>query len=186
VDMRSIADPTLWLVELYTHSGSSQYGGERITQLEHALQCAWAAEQEGRPDALIVSALLHDVGHLLHKHGNDAANRGVDDHHETIGGNVLANWFPDHVTEPIRLHVSAKRYLCAVDNGYASGLSAASVRSLELQGGAFSASEARLFVNGRFATDAITLRRWDEAAKVQGAETPDLAHFLPLIRSHLK
>jgi len=186
MDVRSVTDPSAWLWELYTQAGSAQYGGERITQLEHALQCAWMAEQEGRPASLIVAALLHDAGHLLHTSGNDAAIRGVDDRHETIGANVLAHWFPDEVTEPIRMHVRAKRYLCAVDKTYAGTLSAASVRSLALQGGPFSDSDADTFLHLPFAAEAIALRRCDEAAKVPGTETPDLEHYAPLIRARLK
>jgi [1-hydroxy-2-(trimethylamino)ethyl]phosphonate dioxygenase len=185
MDLQTVHDPVGWLQDLYGQHGASQYGGERLSQMEHALQCAWLAEQEGRADPLIAAALLHDVGHLVHKFGKDPAARGIDDRHESIGAQVLARWFGAALIEPIRLHVSAKRYLCAIEPAYAVQLSFASQRSLELQGGVYSAADAAAFQALPFAEDAIALRRWDEAAKVQGAETPDFAHFVPMIRAGL-
>lgn len=183
MDLRSVSDPASWLAGLYAQSGTAQYGGERVSQLEHALQCAFLAEVEGQPLALVCAALLHDVGHLLHQFGPAPAERGIDDRHEAIGAGVLATWFPAAVSEPVRLHVNAKRYLCTVDSGYFGRLSAASVRSLGLQGGIFDAAEAAAFLARPHAPAAVCLRKWDEAAKVPGLETPDLAHFLPLLRS---
>jgi phosphonate degradation associated HDIG domain protein len=162
--------------------GSNAYGGERINQLEHALQTALLAEQADADAPLIVASLLHDYGHLIHGHGAGAARRGIDDRHEVIGAGKLSAFFGDAVTMAIRLHVEAKRFLCATDREYMKTLSPGSTRSLELQGGAFAAAESDTFIKRAFAADAVKLRRWDEAAKQYGLQTPTLEHF----RQHLE
>ena len=129
------------ILELFTRRGESAYHGEAVSQAEHALQAADLAEQEGAPDRLIVAALLHDVGHLLDGQDEDLAERGVDGRHEEAGGAWLARHFGPEVTAPIRLHVAAKRYLCAVDPSYLEGLSSASRLSLDVQGGPMKAEE---------------------------------------------
>src|SRR5690349_900725 len=111
------------LLNLMATQGGRQYGGEAVSQREHALQAAHLAEQEGAPAPLIVAALLHDIGHMLHREGDDAAARGIDDHHEALGGKQLRRVFGPGVSEPVRLHVDAKRYLCASDAGYFATLS---------------------------------------------------------------
>ncbi len=162
---------------LFRDRGDSQYGGECVTQAEHALQCAALAESEGAGAGLIVAALLHDVGHLLHHLPDDAPESGIDDRHETVGVNWLRGIFPPEVTEPVRMHVAAKRYLCAVDPGYFSQLSPPSVISLKLQGGPMTAEEVQQFEANPFARNAVRLRRWDDTAKVQGLATPPFSHF---------
>src|SRR5471032_1066457 len=112
--------------------GSAAYGTDGVSQLEHALQCASLAEAAGASTALVIAALLHDVGHLVHSLGGDVARRGIDDRHEARGRDWLGKWFAEDVTGPVRLHVDAKRYLCAVDPGYSVILSPGSVRSLAL------------------------------------------------------
>lgn len=159
-------------------AGREMYGGEAVTQLAHALQCAMLAEREGAAPALTVAALLHDLGHIVDKRFQLGQETPVDRHHEDIGSAYLARWFPPAVTEPIRLHVPAKRYLCRVEPGYFDGLSPASVRSLDLQGGTFTSDEAKAFVAQPYATDAARLRRWDDLAKDPDAGTPPLDHFL--------
>ena len=171
--------------KLFERGGGREYGGERVTQLAHALQCAAAADAAGAPAPLIVAALLHDVGHLIHGLGARPAERGIDDRHEERGAEWLARRFGLEVTEPVRLHVDAKRYLCATEAGYFQGLSAASVRSLALQGGPFEADAAAAFIDAPYAREAVRLRRWDESAKVAGAATPDLAHFAHAIEACL-
>jgi predicted HD phosphohydrolase len=123
------------------------------------------------------AALLHDIGHLLHNHGQGCATRGIDDRHEELGVRFLARAFGTEVTEPVRLHVAAKRYLCAAEPAYLGRLSAASVRSLELQGGPMSADEVGEFERNPYSTAALVVRRYDDAAKVVGLATPPLAHF---------
>jgi [1-hydroxy-2-(trimethylamino)ethyl]phosphonate dioxygenase len=172
--------------ELFEGAGGRQYGGERVTQLAHALQCAAAAEAAGAPAPLVVAALLHDVGHLVHDLGPRPAGRGIDDRHEERGAEWLARWFGPDVTELVRLHVDAKRYLCAAEPGYFRGLSPASVCSLALQGGSFDDGGAAAFIVAPHAANAVRLRRWDEAAKVAGLTTPDLAHFEDALRACLR
>jgi phosphonate degradation associated HDIG domain protein len=165
------------IIELFARRGGDAYFGEPVSQLEHALQTAFQAEQEGASDTLIAAALLHDVGHLLHKAPEDIADRGVDCRHEQVGSKWLARYFPAAVTEPIRLHVAAKRHLCAIDDAYQRGLSAASIRSLALQGGPMSDDEVREFEASPYAREGARLRRWDDLAKVVGSKAPGLAQY---------
>src|SRR5262245_37267648 len=158
--------------------GDSMYFGETVTQKEHALQCAWLAGRERAEDALIVAALLHDVGHLLSGETEDAADRGVDALHEDAGQRWLSQFFGAEVTEPVRLHVDAKRYLCATDRSYYASLSVASRQSLRLQGGPFHLSQLSAFAEQPFAMNAVRLRRWDDRAKTPGLPVPELDHYL--------
>ncbi len=165
------------VLRLFREHGDSEYGGEAVTQLEHALQAAVRAEKSGADSSLIAAALLHDVGHLLHNLPDDAPDQGVDDRHEELGGRWLESRFGPAVTEPVRLHVAAKRYLCAVEPGYFSELSRPSVISLELQGGPMSEEEAEAFEANPHYREAVSLRRWDDEAKVVGEQTPPLEAF---------
>lgn len=174
------------IFERFDRHGGRDYGIERVRQIEHALQCATLAEAEGAAPALITAALLHDVGHLIHDLGDSPASRGIDDRHELLGREWLSRWFGEAVTEPVRLHVNAKRYLTATEPGYFAGLSFASVRSLELQGGPFSAELAAGFIALPYAVGAVRLRRWDDGAKTPGKPTPDLAHFRPYLEASLQ
>jgi phosphonate degradation associated HDIG domain protein len=173
------------IFERFDRHGGNDYGGERVRQLEHALQCAALAETEGAGPALITAALLHDIGHLIHDLGIAPAARGIDDRHEVLGQQWLEQWFGPAVTEAVRLHVPAKQYLTGTDPGYFATLSAGSVRSLALQGGPFSAEAAAEFIAQPHAEEAVRLRRWDEAAKVAGKATPDLGHFRRYIEASL-
>jgi phosphonate degradation associated HDIG domain protein len=171
------------ILEILKTKGNTQYGREAVSQLEHALQCATLAEMGDRSPELITACLLHDLGHLLHNLGEDVADRGLDDRHEYRAIPLLQTLFQPAVTEPIRLHVDAKRYLCAVEPTYWDTLSPASKRSLELQGGIFSAEAAALFIAQPYAEDAVQLRLWDDCAKVADLPTPDLEHFTPILVS---
>ena len=170
------------ILQLLADRGDSQYGGECVTQMEHALQAATLAEQEDASAALITAALLHDIGHLIHELPADAPDNGIDDHHETSGYRFVSRLFPPEVSEPIRMHVPAKRYLCAVDAEYQQQLSAPSITSLQLQGGPMSAEEADEFRRNPFVHDAVRLRRWDDRAKISSLPTPPLAHFVGYLR----
>ncbi|MCY4592742.1 MAG: HD domain-containing protein [Alphaproteobacteria bacterium] len=166
--------------------GAGQYDDEPVSQLQHALQCAHRAEASGAPARLVVAALLHDIGHLIHGLGDDPAGKGIDDRHERLGERFLSRWFDETVTAPVGLHVDAKRCLCAIDPAYFGTLSAASVRSLELQGGPFGKAEAAAFMDGPHARDAIAVRRWDEQSKDPVAVTPDLEHYRGIIASVIR
>jgi phosphonate degradation associated HDIG domain protein len=173
------------LLDILAAKGQEQYGGEAVTQLDHALQCATLAREAGAPPELIVACLLHDLGHLVHSLGEEAAAQGINDRHEYRAMGWLQPLFPPAVTEPIRLHVQAKRYLCAVDAQYLATLSPASQQSLVLQGGVFSSAEVATFITMPYAENAVQLRIWDEQAKVPGQVTPDLDSFLPILQACL-
>jgi len=152
------------IIELLDSRAGASYLGEAVTQREHALQAAQLAVTDGADDSLVAAALLHDAGYWI----------GCGDiPHEQAGGDWLAQRFVPEVSEPVRLHVAAKRYLCTVDPAYASGLSRASVLSMEIQGGFMNADERRLFEWNRFHQDAVRLRRWDDRAKVPDAAVKD-------------
>lgn len=173
------ADPRLdSIAHLITHRADGQYGLHDVTQREHALQAAWLAEQQGCDAALITAALLHDIGHMVHDLGDNPAEQGVDDRHEELGHAYLADKFGPEVTEPVRLHVAAKRFLCATETDYFARLSPDSVLSLSLQGGPMNTEEAAAFRALPQAEAAVQLRRFDEKAKVARLETPPVAHFL--------
>ncbi|MBC7815970.1 MAG: HD domain-containing protein [Planctomycetaceae bacterium] len=165
------------VLRLFRERGGSQYGGEAVTQQEHALQAAFFAERDQADATLITAALLHDVGHLLHSLPDDAPDQGVDDRHETLAARWLAKRFGPAVVEPVRLHVAAKRYLCATDPDYLRQLSPPSTLSLKLQGGPMSDDEVREFQSHPFCEASVRLRRWDDAAKVRDLVTPSLEHF---------
>jgi phosphonate degradation associated HDIG domain protein len=167
------------LITLYETQGAEQYGREAVSQVEHALQCAALAEADEADAPLVAASLLHDVGHLIAKHGD---NPDVDDMHERIGWGFLKDNFGPAVSEPVRLHVEAKRYLCAVDSLYLGILSPASVRSLELQGGRHSPAEALAFERTAFHGDAVNLRRWDDRAKTPGTKTRPFSDYTSILR----
>ena len=170
-------NPISNIVDILRSLGEERYGRENVSQLAHALQCAALAETEKASPALITASLLHDIGHLVDKRYEDGQVKDIDRHHEEIGAGYLSQWFGEDVTIPIRLHVPAKRYLCAIDDAYFDDLSEASVRSLELQGGPFSKEDANKFIAQPYAEDAVRLRRWDDLGKVPLKETPGLDHY---------
>jgi len=183
--------------ELFAGPGARDYLGEPVTIGEHLLQAAALAEAAGADPPLVAAALLHDIGHLL---GEKPSSRGglgpppqaarpagssprasTDVRHGEAGAQWLSRWFGEAVTEPVRLHVAAKRYLCAVDAGYFGLLSAESVRTLWLQGGPMTAAEVAAFEALPHARAAVAVRRWDDAAKDPAVTPPGFAHFAPLL-----
>jgi [1-hydroxy-2-(trimethylamino)ethyl]phosphonate dioxygenase len=171
------------VIALMVSRGGESYFGESVTVLEHCLQTAWFARQKASSDALIAAALLHDVGHLLHRESEDVAEHGVDTHHEELADRMLSAHLPAAVTEPIRLHVAAKRYLCFADSSYLDALSPSSVLSLRLQGGPMSTEEAAAFLALPFGLEAIALRHWDDEAKVPDLAVPEIDSYLPLLKT---
>jgi phosphonate degradation associated HDIG domain protein len=166
------------LLDIFVGRATRRYGLSDVNQLQHALQAAALAEADGAQPATVLASLLHDVGHMIHDLGEDPAARGIDDVHEARGAEWLAQRFRPEVSEPVRLHVAAKRYLCAVEPDYFAKLSPDSVRSLGLQGGPMSDDEIAAFRRHPQHAEAVRLRRYDEAAKDPRAATPDFDHFL--------
>jgi phosphonate degradation associated HDIG domain protein len=166
------------IAEIYTTRAHKAYGLEGISQLAHALQSAHAAERAGAPPGFILAALLHDIGQMTNGLGENPAADGIDNRHEHVGADWLAARLPAAVSEPVRLHVEAKRYLCATDRSYAGKLAGDSVLSLKLQGGPMSEAECGAFLRRPFAHDALALRRLDDEAKLSDCATPPLEHFL--------
>jgi [1-hydroxy-2-(trimethylamino)ethyl]phosphonate dioxygenase len=166
---------------LFHKRGSGAYFGESVSMTEHALQAAYFAQVAGAPQALIVAALLHDIGHLIEDVPSDIADWTSDAHHERVGGIWLAKRFRPEVSEPVRLHVLAKRYLLATDATYFAQLSPASVVTLRLQGGPMAAHEVTQFETERFHQDAVRVRRCDDQGKVPGLKTPGLDDYCTLI-----
>jgi gamma-butyrobetaine dioxygenase len=158
--------------ELFAGPGARDYLGEPVTIGTHMLQAAALAEAAGADPALVAAALLHDVGHLRHD---------ADSRHGEAGARWLSRWFGEAVTEPVRLHVAAKRYLCASEPGYLGLLSAESVRTLALQGGPMTPDKRAEFEALPHARGAVAVRRWDDAAKDPAATPPGFAHFAPLL-----
>ena len=163
------------IISLYRTRGAVREGVKDISQEQHALQCALLAQQAGADTNLVAAALLHDLGHVLAAPGSDAAPG--EDRHELRALDFLRGAFPRSVLDPIRLHVAAKRYLCARNAGYWDRLSPASKRSLDLQGGPFAAREIDLFLREPHACDAIALRQWDDLARNPTGCTAGWEHF---------
>lgn len=171
-----------FLGDIFARRGADSYLGEDVTMSEHMLQGAALAEAAGAPDELVAAALLHDIGHYTNEFPDDALEQGVDNHHDAAGAAVLAPFFPPIVTDCVRHHVAAKRYLCAVDPDYFSTLSAASVHTLGLQGGPMSEGEVAEFRAKPHLDAIVQVRLWDEGGKVKGKPTPPFAHYAPLLQ----
>jgi [1-hydroxy-2-(trimethylamino)ethyl]phosphonate dioxygenase len=174
------------ILAMYAARGAGAYFGERVSMTGHSLQTAWFARNEAAPGPLIVAALLHDIGHLLEDVPEALEDWKSDAHHEEVGARWLARHFGPGICEPVRLHVPAKRYLCATDVQYFARLSPASVHTLKLQGGAMSPSEVARFESQPYFRDAVRVRRWDDQGKVAGLLTPPLGEYVSLIEQHGK
>ena len=165
------ADPETtidFIFALFAKQGASEYMGEAVTMSQHMEQSAACAAADGAPDSLVVSALLHDIGHFIGEHPIEALENGIDNNHEEVGARYLATHFPASVSEPVRLHVAAKRYLCATDDTYLDRLSEASINSLMVQGGPMNATEIEHFEANPYHRDATRLRRYDDDGKIAG------------------
>ena len=168
------------ILSVYSTWGNETYD-EDITQLAHALQCAALAKHEGSSEELIAAALLHDIGHLFEIERRNGPDFSADLRHELTGSEYLSELFPPAVTAPIAMHVEAKRYLAANEAGYFDALSRGSQRSLNVQGGPFTAAESARFMELEGSADAIKLRRWDDFGKVIGLDVPDFETWIPLL-----
>ena len=176
-------DPVRIIADLFEGGGAADYLGEAVSQAAHMLQAAALAEADSAEPTLIAAALLHDVGHFTGAVSGPDLMRGTDNKHSDAGAQWLAQWFGEDVTEPVRLHVAAKRYLCATEPGYADTLSDASVYTLGVQGGPMHRAELAEFEAGRYAQAAVRVRRWDDAAKDPDAAVPGFGYYEPLLRA---
>lgn len=177
------ADPVAEIARLFASAGAADYLGEPVTQAAHMLQAAALAEQADARPTLVAAALLHDVGHFTGTVTGRDLMQGRDNRHSHQGADWLSQWFGADVTEPVRLHVDAKRYLCAVEPDYLEQLSPASVYTLGVQGGPMRPDEIARFEASRYARDACDVRRWDDLAKDPRAVTPSFEHFAPILRA---
>jgi phosphonate degradation associated HDIG domain protein len=165
------------VTRLFSARGAGAYYGEPVSMSEHCLQAAQQAALARAPEPLIVAALLHDIGHLVEEVPVDIADWTHDAHHEEVGARWLAQHFPPAVFEPVRLHVPAKRYLCATNSDYLGRLTQASLITLNLQGGPMSPSEVAAFELQTFQREAVRVRLWDDQGKVAGMRTADLTAY---------
>ncbi|AXI48333.1 phosphodiesterase [Sulfitobacter sp. SK012] len=171
-----------FLEDIFERRGGEEYLGEPVTMAEHMLQGATIAEQNGQREIIIVSALLHDVGHFTSEFGMFSMDDTEDKYHEDAGAEVLQDYFPTIVTDCVRYHVAAKRYLCATRPSYFDRLSDASIHSLNLQGGPMNDAEIQAFEQNPNLEDIIAVRFLDEAGKHANMKTPPFAHFAPMVQ----
>ncbi len=171
-----------FLADIFERRGGEEYLGEPVTMAEHMLQGAFLAEQAGESEVVVTAALLHDIGHFTSEFGMFSMADTKDRYHEEAGASVLAGFFPSVVTDCVRYHVAAKRYLCAVDPDYYDKLSEASVHSLKLQGGPMNPSEIEDFERNPNLTDIVRVRHYDDAGKLADMETPGFSHYAPMLQ----
>lgn len=171
-----------FLGDIFERRGGEEYLGEPVTMAQHMLQGATLAERANAPEVVIVAALLHDIGHFTSEFGTYHPDDVEDRHHEDAGAEVLAPYFPSLVTDCVRYHVAAKRYLCATKPEYFNRLSAASVHTLGLQGGPMNADEVAEFQRNPNLEQIIQVRYLDEAGKHADMQTPPFAHFAPMVQ----
>ena len=171
-----------FLGSIFDRRGSEEYLGEPVTMGEHMLQGATLAERAGHSDEIVAAALLHDIGHFTSEFGTFTMDDTEDRHHEDAGAEVLERFFPSVITDCVRYHVAAKRYLCATRPEYFRRLSEASVHSLNLQGGPMNEDEVAEFKRNPNLEEIIAVRFLDDAGKHAGMETPDFWHFAPILQ----
>ncbi|MBU2983430.1 HD domain-containing protein [Lentibacter algarum] len=171
-----------FLGDIFERCGGEEYLGEPVTMAEHMLQGATIAEQQGLSEDIIVAALLHDIGHFTSEFGTFAMDDTEDRFHEEAGAKVLEAFFPTLITDCVRYHVAAKRYLCATKPEYFERLSEASIHSLNLQGGPMNAEEVTDFAKNPNLARIIQVRYLDEAGKHPDMQTPDFWHFAPMVQ----
>jgi phosphonate degradation associated HDIG domain protein len=176
------ANIVAFLEDIFERRGGEEYLGEPVTMAQHMLQGATLAEQNGQDEVIIVSALLHDIGHFTSEFGTFRMNDTEDRFHEAAGADVLQDFFPSLVTDCVRYHVAAKRYLCATRPAYYNQLSQASIHSLNLQGGAMNEDEVAEFEKNPNLQEIVEVRYLDDAGKHADMHTPAFAHFAPMVQ----
>ncbi len=180
IDATNIVD---YIADVFERRGAEAYLGEEVSMAQHMLQAAQEAEISHADPDLIVAALLHDIGHFSNEIPGTVLMKGTNNYHEEVGANFLADYFPPSVTEPIRQHVAAKRYLCATDPQYLSRLSGASVYTLKVQGGPMNPDEVAEFEKSPYLDNCIRVRVWDDAGKDPDKSHPDFSHYRDLVQS---
>lgn len=180
IDANNIVD---YIADVFERRGAESYLGEEVSMAQHMLQAAQEAEISQADPELIVAALLHDIGHFSNEIPNSVLMKGTNNYHAEAGANFLADYFPRSVTEPIRQHVAAKRYLCATDPQYLSRLSEASVYTLKVQGGPMNPKEVAEFEKSPYLDNYIRVRVWDDAGKDPDKSHPDFSHYRELVQS---
>ena len=169
------------LADIVHRRGGESYLGEQVTMREHMLQAATLASEASMSDEIVAASLLHDIGHYTSEFATNAIEHGIDNRHQIAAAAVLAPYFPSLVVDCVEAHVDAKRYLCAVDATYLRCLSDASIASLALQGGPMRGDELEQFSQRAELDAALTVRRYDDAAKVVGRITPEFDAFETLL-----
>jgi len=183
-DKNSLSPETIvaFLADIFERRGGEEYLGEPVTMAQHMLQGACLAEQQGESEAIIVAALLHDIGHFTSEFGTFSMDDTHDKYHEEAGARILERFVPRIVTDCVRLHVAAKRYICATDPSYFGQLSEASIHSLKLQGGPMNADEVAAFQTHPNVLEIVRVRHLDDAGKVADMVTPGFAHYAPMVQ----
>jgi len=179
LDRSTIVD---FIADIFERRGAESYLGEAVTMSQHMLQGAVLAERAGAGEELVAAALLHDIGHYTSEFGTLSLGDVRDNYHEEAGAAVLEPFFPAVITECVRLHVPAKRYLCATDPAYYGRLSEASRHTLSLQGGPMNAAEVAEFETNPYYRDAVKVRIWDDEGKDPAMTTPEFRHYVPLLQ----
>lgn len=174
-----------FILDLFARRGSEEYMGEPVSMAQHMEQSAACAEKDGASDELVIAALLHDIGHFVGDFPIDALENGIDNLHEDAGANLLRAYYPLSVTEPIRLHVAAKKYLCAVRENYIKCLSDASINSLHVQGGPMSETEIKAFEANPYYLSAVKARLYDDDGKIAGLTIKPVTEYRNMLESLL-
>ena len=175
-----------FIMDLFPRRGAEEYMGEPLSMAQHMEQTAACAVAGNASNELIVAALLHDIGHFVGDFPIDALENGIDNDHENVAAEFLAPYFPQSVTEPIRLHVPAKKYLCATDKNYFDQLSDASKQTLVVQGGIMNSEEVKQFETNRYYREAVQLRKYDDNGKVANKTIHPIIHYQSLLSSLIK
>ena len=175
-----------FIMDLFARRGAEEYMGEPVSMAQHMEQTAACAVAGNASNELIVAALLHDIGHFVGDFPIDALENGIDNDHENVAAEFLAPYFPESVTEPIRLHVPAKKYLCTTDKNYFDQLSDASKQTLVVQGGIMNSEEVKQFETNRYYREAVQLRKYDDNGKVANKTIHPIIHYQSLLSSLIK
>ncbi len=175
-----------FLLSIFATRGPESYLGESVSMAEHMEQSAACATEDHASDELVIAALLHDIGHFISDFPLDALEKGADNFHEDAGALILEQFYPAAISEPVKLHVAAKRYLCTVQPDYRDKLSAASINSYNLQGGKMNAQEVQAFEANPHHQAAIKLRHYDDDGKIKDRNIYKVEHYSSLLTELLK